>query len=110
MDYATRDHRLELVNDADVRDEMRQALRDLPPAPCYVLLCLSAVGLEMWYQRLETGFAAGGMLLQAGALGLGCSFKAALTRDEQAALQTITQIPADHFPHAIVAMGVPRSP
>jgi hypothetical protein len=102
---ATRDHRLELVQDADVRDQVRQALPDLPEAPCYVLLCLTASGLGTWYQRLETGFAAGGILVQSGALGLGCAFKAALSSAEQAAVQQITQIPASDYPHAVIAVG-----
>lgn len=106
---ATRDHRLELVQDADVRDAVRQALPDLPHAPCYILLCLTQTGLETWYQRLETGFAAGGILLQADAIGLGCAFKAALSSAEQTALKQITQIPAGDFPHAVVAIGHPTA-
>jgi hypothetical protein len=104
-DLATRDHRLELVQDADVRDALRQALPDLPAAPCYILLCLTAAGLDTWYQRLETGFVAGGVLAQAGASGLGCAFKAALSSADQTALQQITQIPAGDYPHAVVAVG-----
>ena len=102
---ATRDHRLQLVRDADVRGALRQALPDVPAAPCYVLLCLTQTGLNTWYQRLETGMAAGGMLAQAGALGLGCAFKAALSTTEQTSLQQITQIPTSDYPHAIVAVG-----
>jgi hypothetical protein len=102
---ATRDHRLEFVQDADVRDALQQALPDLPAAPCYILLCLSASGLDVWYQRLETGFVAGGILAQAGASGLGCAFKAALSSAEQTAVQQITQIPAGDYPHAVVAVG-----
>jgi len=102
---ATRDHRLELVRDVDVRDAIRQALPDIPAAPCYILLCLTESGLGVWYQRLETGFAAGGILVQAGAMGLGCAFKAALSSAEQAAVQQITQIPTSDCPHAVVAVG-----
>ena len=72
---ATRDHRLELVQNADVRNAVRQVLPDLPAAPCYLLLCLTQTGLGVWYQRLETGFAAGGILVQSGA-----SDSAALSR------------------------------
>jgi hypothetical protein len=104
-DFATRDHRLELVAGADVRTGVRQALPDLPAAPCYFLLCLTSSGLNTWYQRLETGFAAGGMLLQAGALGLGCAFQADLSGEAQAALQQVTQIPPNEYPHAVVAIG-----
>ncbi len=102
---ATRDHRTELVQEADVRAAIRQALADLPAAPCYILLCLTQAGLGVWYQRLETGFVAGGILLQATALGLGCAFKAALSAGEQSALKQITQIPAGDYPHAVVAVG-----
>ncbi|MFH1749067.1 MAG: dockerin type I domain-containing protein [Planctomycetota bacterium] len=102
---ATRDHRLELVQDADVRAQVRQALPDLPDAPCYILLCLTQSGLSTWYHRLETGFAAGGMLLQTGADGLGCTFKAPLSSAEHTALQQITQIPTSDYPHAVVALG-----
>lgn len=102
---ATRDHRLDLVQNADVRAAVRQALPELPAAPCYVLLCLTQSGLGSWYQRLETGFVAGGMLAQAGALGVGCAFHAALASPQQQALQQITQIPAGDFPHAVVALG-----
>lgn len=104
-DLTTRDHRLELVQAADVRDQVRQALPGLPAAPCYVLLCLTATGLGTWYHRLEAGFVAGGILVQAGALGLGCAFKAALSSAEQQALQQITHIPASDYPHAVVAVG-----
>ena len=108
---ATRNHRLELVRDADVRPALQQALPALPAAPCYVLLCLTQTGLNTWYQRLETGFAAGGMLLQAEALGLGCDFQAALAGSEQTALKQITQIPAADYPHAVVAVAhLPSSP
>jgi hypothetical protein len=102
---ATRDHRVEQVQNADVRTALRQALPDLPEAPCYILLCLTQSGLGVWYQRLETGFVAGGMLLQAESLGLACAFKAALSSAEQTAVKQITQIPAGDYPHAIVALG-----
>ncbi|MGD8453582.1 MAG: nitroreductase family protein [Phycisphaerae bacterium] len=101
----TRDHRLDLVQDADVRAQLQAALPSLPEAPCYVLLCLTAAGLDVWYQRLETGFVAGGMLMQAGAIGLGCAFKAALNPTERANVQQITGIPTTDCPHAVVAIG-----
>ncbi len=104
---ATRDHRLELVQDADVRAGVRQALPGLPAAPCYVLLCLNQTGLATWYCRLETGFAAGGILVQAAAGGLACHFRAPLSPQEQADLQQITHIPATDYPHALVAVGTP---
>ena len=109
-DPATRDHRLELVQDADVRAGVRQALQGLPDAPCYVLLCLSQTGLGTWYCRLETGFAAGGILVQTAADGLACHFRAPLSSQEQADLQQITQIPPGDFPHALIAVGGTPSP
>ncbi|HOO16179.1 MAG: nitroreductase family protein [Phycisphaerae bacterium] len=106
-DPATRDHRLQLVKNSDVREQLRTALPDLPHAPCYVLLCLSSTGLTTWYQRLETGFVAGGILLQGAALGLGCDFKVPLDSSEQAAVKSIAQLPSGDYPHAIVAVGHP---
>lgn len=102
---ATRDHRVEPVQNADVRDQIRQALPGLPAAPCYILLCLTSAGLGVWYQRLEAGFVAGGILLQAAALGLGCAFRSALSSTEQTALRQITQTPASDYAHAVVAVG-----
>ena len=102
---ATRNHRLELVQGADVRDALRQALPDLPVAPCYIVLCLTQTGLDTWYHRLEVGMAAGGMLLESAALGLACDFKAALSSAEQTAVKQIAQLPSGDYPHAIVALG-----
>ncbi|UCD76123.1 MAG: hypothetical protein JSV91_04210 [Phycisphaerales bacterium] len=102
---ATRDHRLELVQEADVREEVRQVLGNVPAAPCYLLLCLTASGLETWYQRLETGFVAGGYLAQAAVMDLGCHFRVPLSSGEQQALQQVTQIPSSDYPHAVVAVG-----
>jgi hypothetical protein len=106
----TRDHRLELVQAADVRDAVGQALGDASTAQCYVLLCLTESGLNTWYQRLETGFVAGGILAQGAALGLSCNFRAALSSGEQQALRQITQIPSGDYPHAVVAAGRVYSP
>lgn len=106
-DLATRDHRLEVVQDADVRAGVRQALSGLPHAPCYILLCLNQTGLATWYCRIETGFAAGGILVQAAAGDLACHFRAPLSSQEQADLQQITQIPAGDYPHALIALGAP---
>lgn len=101
----TRDHRLELVQDADVRAGVRQALPGLPEAPCYFLLCLDQTDLATWYCKLETGFVAGGILVQAAADGLACHFRVPLSSQEQEDLQEITQIPATDYPHALVAVG-----
>jgi hypothetical protein len=104
-DLSTRDHRLELVKGADVREQVRSALPGIPAAPCYILLCLTQSGLSTWYQRLETGFAAGGILLQGAVLGLGCDFRVPLSQAEQQNLQQLTGIPASDFAHAVVALG-----
>ena len=58
-DLTTRDHRLERILTGDVRDGLRSAVRDMPDAPCYVVLCPDAEDVDRWYARLETGFAAG---------------------------------------------------
>jgi hypothetical protein len=105
---ATRDHRIELVKDADVRDQVASALPGIPQAPCYILLCLTQSGLGVWYQRLETGLAAGGILLQGAGIGLGCNFRVPLSGDEQQNLQQIAGIPATDFAHAVVAVGPSR--
>lgn len=102
---ATRDHRIELVQDADVRQEVRQILGDVADAPCYLLLCLTASGLQTWYHRLETGFVAGGCLAQASVMSLGCDFVAPLSSGQQQDLQQVTQIPSSDYPHAAVAIG-----
>jgi hypothetical protein len=104
-DLTTRDHRLQLVKNSDVREQLRAALPDLPVAPCYVLLCLTQTGLTTWYHKLETGFVAGGILLQGAGLGLGCAFKAALSSPEQTAVKQIAQLPVGDYPHAIVTVG-----
>jgi hypothetical protein len=104
-DLTTRDHRLELVHEADVREELREALTGIPEAPCYILLCLTEPDLQDWKARIEVGFAAGGMLLQAAALRLGSDFRVPLSTAEQTEIQQITQVPTTDFPHAVVAIG-----
>ena len=46
-----------------MKDGLRAAVRDLPDAPCYIVLCLDNEDVDKWYARLETGFAAGNVLL-----------------------------------------------
>lgn len=48
----------------DVRDAQRSAVRELPDAPCYIILSLNADDMDKWYARLEAGFVAGNILLQ----------------------------------------------
>ncbi|MCG7850724.1 MAG: hypothetical protein MIO93_16315, partial [ANME-2 cluster archaeon] len=58
-DLTTRDHRLELIKEGDVRDDLRSAMRELPDAPCYVVLCLDAEEVDRWYAHLEKGVVGG---------------------------------------------------
>ena len=88
-DFTTRDHRLERIRAGDVRDGLRFAVRDLPDAPCYVILCLDAEDVDRWYARPETGFVAGNMLLQGSALGVGCRFTTELSGDVQAGIREV---------------------
>ena len=78
-DLTTRDHMLERILTGDVRDGLRSAVRDLPDAPCCIVLCLDAEDVDKWYARLETGFVGGNMLLQGSALGAGCWFMTELS-------------------------------
>jgi hypothetical protein len=121
--HTTRDHRIEQLGppvirgrllsaddgigpqSTDFRESLRSAVGDLPQAPCYVILCLDSPYVGQEYARLETGFVAGSMLVQATAIDLGCHFKAGLTSGEQRSIQAATNIPTSHVPHAIVSMG-----
>ena len=121
---STRDHRLEPVGaapgasrpragsevpnpqPADARAALASAIGGLPKAPCYVVLCLDSANVGQQYAQLEAGFAAGNVLIQASALGLGCHFKPNLTAAEQKSIQAGTGIPASHLPQAIVSIGV----
>jgi nitroreductase len=105
----TRDHRLDLVHDADVRSGLRAALPGLPEAPCYIVLCLPQASAAQWYAMLEVGFAAGGILLQATALDLGCGLRAGLSSAEQEAVRTAARLPGEHVPHAVASVGSPLS-
>ena len=104
-DLTTQDHRLELVHDGDVRDALRQALPDMPAAPCYVLFCLTPDMLTDWYSRIETGFAAGAMLVQTVATGLSGDLMAPLSSAQQTELQTVAHLPAADHAHAAAALG-----
>lgn len=108
-DKSTRDHRIEQINASDVRDDLQSAVSNLPQAPCYVIICLDTSQSSSTEPLLETGFAAGALLLQATALNLGCHFKTNLTGTEQSDIQTITDIPASDIPTAVVPVGYPSS-
>ena len=112
-DLKTRDHRVEKIAPDDVRNSLQTNVSGLPSAPAYVILCIDADDLEDWgaWAKIETGFAAGNMLLQASALGLGCYFNTNLTTQEQSNIQNTTGIPPSDIPWAIVSLGyttVPR--
>ncbi len=112
---STRDHRLEQIDSAsagrggsrpiDARGRLQTAVNDLPEAPCYIILCLNSSDVTDEYARLETGFVAGNMLIQATAIDLGCHFKAGLTSNERSDIHTATNIPSSHVPQAIVSIG-----
>jgi len=120
---STRDHRIEQLSPAGdgrrrqpvddsnsqqtayVRGNLRSAVSGLPQAPCYVILCLDSSYVGQEYARLETGFVAGSMLIQATAIGLGCHFKTGLTSNEQSSIRAATYIASSHVPQAIVSIG-----
>ena len=103
-DLTTRDHRLEHIRAGDVKDGLLAAVRDLPDAPCCIVLCLDAEGVDKWYARLETGFVGGNVLLPGSALGMGCWFTTELSGDVQVGwrrvlwwLSNIFQSPLSRF-------------
>lgn len=112
---ASRDHRIEQIDSgsagrggtrpADSRGRLQSAVSGLPQAPCYVILCLDSSYVSEEYARLEAGFVAGNILIQATAIDLGCHFNAGLTSTEQAGIQAATNIPSSHIPQAIVSIG-----
>jgi hypothetical protein len=89
----------------DARVNLQSVVNGLPKAPCYIVLCLDSTNAGQEYGQLEAGFAAGNILIQASALGLGCHFKSGLTLAEQKSIQAATGIPATHIPQAIVCIG-----
>jgi hypothetical protein len=109
-DLTTRDHRIEQINSADVRGSLQSAVGGLPHGPCYVIICLDSSYTGEEYAHLETGFAAGNMLIQATAIGLGCHFKTELTAIERSNIQGTTTIPSSHIPQVIVSMGLMEDP
>jgi hypothetical protein len=108
-DERTRDHRLETVRDSDARAAVAQTVPGLARADCYILLCLPESDASQWYALLETGFVAGGLLLQATALGMRCDMVAGLEPQQQADLRAATGLPRSHVPHAVVALGAAPS-
>ncbi len=113
--HTTREHRLEKIDSssagrggsrpADSRSRLLSAVSDLPQAPCYVILCLDSSYVGQEYARLEVGFIAGNILMQATAIDLGSYFNPDLTSAERSAIQAATNIPSSDIPHAIVSIG-----
>jgi hypothetical protein len=105
----TRDHRLEPMGAADSRGSLAAAVKGLPQAPCYIVVCLPKVSSRMQQEQqfalFETGFVAGNVLMQATALGLGCHFESTLSADEQSAVRKVTGIPAAETPQVIISVG-----
>lgn len=108
-DLITRDHRIEPINSDDVRSNLQATISGLPQAPFYIIVCLGADSAnnaqEQTWALLEAGFAAGNILVQAPAIGLGCHFKATLTSDEQAAIRKSTGIPSSETPQVVISIG-----
>jgi hypothetical protein len=108
-DLKTADHRIESINDTDVRDKLRATVSSLPQAPCYIVVCLPKIGALITRERdfalEEAGFVAGNVLVQASATGLGCHFETTLTADEQAGIKGLTSIPFSDTPQAIISIG-----
>jgi hypothetical protein len=107
-DLSTRDHRLERINPGDVRKSLQSAVSGLSQAPCYIVLCLNSSDVAQQFARLEAGFVASNMLIQASAIDLGCYFKTKLTSGEQEAIQNATGIPSSHIPQAVISLGKPQ--
>jgi len=105
VDLATKDHRIAHVNNIDARDDIKQILPNLPKATCYILLCLPQAEISKEYSRLEAGFAAGGIILESSALGVGWNFVTDLTAQEQSQIQTAVQIPTNDVPVVVLALG-----
>ncbi len=109
-DLRTKDHRIEQIKSGDVRGNLQLAVSGLPQAPCYVIICLDSSYVGQEYAHLETGFAAGNMLIQATAIGLGCHFKTELTVHDRSNIQVTTTIPSSHIPQVIVSVGLMEDP
>ncbi len=104
-DLTSRDHRLELIVKGDLRDALRSVVRELPDAPCYIILFLDAEDIDKWYARIEAGFVGGNMLLQGSAIGVGCWFTTDMTGEERYRIRETAAPGAGDVPFVIVSMG-----
>ena len=64
-----------------------------------------AEDVDKWYVRLETGFAAGNMLLQGSALGMGCWFTTELSGDVQVGTREVIGAEVIDMPGVVVSVG-----
>lgn len=103
----TRDHRIERVVASDLRPSLRSALARVPQsAPVYFVYCATTTGS---YQRLESGFAGAGALLQATSLGLRGYLTTGFSGSERTAIIDALGIPSGDLPLLIVSIGRPAT-
>ena len=113
--YEPRGHRLQHIADGDLRKSLAGAALDqswVRRAPAVLVIAgvyersAKKYGERARrYTRIETGHAAQNVYLQATALGLGTVIVGAF---EDAVVQEVLGLPADHAPLAIMPVGHPR--
>ena len=113
--YEPRGHRLRHIADGDLRKSLAGAALDqswvrrapavLVIAGVYERSAKKYAERARRYTRIETGHAAQNVYLQAAALGLGTVIVGAF---EDAEVQEVLGLPADHAPLAIMPVGHPR--
>ena len=103
----TRDHRIERVIYGDRRPALRSAVTRIPQtAPVYFVYC-GASGSRA--ELLESGFAAGGAVLQATSSGLRSSMTAGLSAAERTAVAAALGLPSGDLPLLVLSAGAPGS-
>jgi hypothetical protein len=105
---STKDHRIELLSDTDIRNSLKDAISGLPSAPAYFVMCLDTSQAASNWGLLEVGYCAGSLLLQASSIGLNSYFKTDFSSDEKTSIQGITGIPSANVPVTIVSSGLPN--
>ena len=113
--YKTKDHALELIRDADLRQDLFEASLEqefILEAPLTVVYTAVFTRTEQRYGsrarryiHVEVGHAAQNMMLQAVALGLGT---VAVGAYKDASVSRVLDLPADHIPLYLVPVGHPR--
>lgn len=102
-DPTTRDHRIEEVTYGDRRPQLRAAAYDIPEtAPNYFVYCAEVP--DRW-QRIEAGFCAASVLLQARSLHRQGYFTANFTVAERSAIIAALGIPLSDLPLVIFSVG-----